>query len=71
MQSILIKVYEMNSPTPSEVIIFIKFARLRKVGNVLLMITNMFEPPHEYYVTEISTAIHSDRQLHCLLPKQA
>ena len=46
MQTILIKVYEMNSHTPSEVFIFIKFDRLRKVGNVLLMITNMFEPPH-------------------------
>ena len=53
----------MNSHTPSKVIPFIKFVRLRKVGNLLLTITNMFKPPYEYYVTEISAAIHSDRQL--------
>ena len=53
----------MNNHIPSEVIPYIKFVRLRKAGNLLLTITNMFEPPHEYYVTEISIAIHSDRQL--------
>ena len=53
----------MNSHTPSEVIPFKKCVRLRKVGTIFLTITNMFGPPHEYYVTEISTAIHSDRQL--------
>ena len=55
----------MKSHTPSEGLIpFIKFVRLRKIETLdLLLITNMFEPPHEYYVTEISTAIHSDRQL--------
>ena len=50
----------MNSDTLTEVIISIKY--VRKVGNLLLTITNMFEPPHKY-VAEISTAIHSDRQL--------
>ena len=50
-------------------ILFSKFVRmitslvrLRKVGHLLLTITNMFEPAHEQYVTEISTSIHSDRR---------
>ena len=53
----------MNSHTPNEVFPFIKSVRLRKAGNLLLTITYMFEPQHEYYVTDISTAIPSDRQL--------
>ena len=29
----------------------------------MVMLTNMFDPPHEYYVTDISAGIHFDRQL--------
>ena len=45
----------LNSPhTQSEVCFFIKFDRLRnKVGDLLLTTTIMYEPPYEYYVTDI------------------
>ena len=49
----------MNSHTPCEVILKIKCIQVRKVGDSLLKLTNMFEPPHEQYVTEISTAIRN------------